>query len=267
MSARKVKAAFVVYGRMNPPTKGHEMLIKRAAEMAKRENAPLMVYTTYTHNSDPNPRKTPFPGEEKNKNPLKPHEKARTIRRMFVKNNVVRSLPRDPNARRGLSKLNVRVSKATGARAVRTRAEAKRPSYPFRIIDDLRDKGYKKIVLVMGGDRVPRFSKMLEKEKGVEVRSAGERDPNSNSVNGISATKVRKAAICGNKNAFNRMTSNAIPMKTKERLMKLIRKRTSAPTRDRVQLENCKRPTPTRTRSLNRSLPKSLTDEIFKRSL
>lgn len=49
------KTLFVVYGRMNPPTKAHIAMIKDAALDAKNHGAPLRVYITRTQDDDKNP--------------------------------------------------------------------------------------------------------------------------------------------------------------------------------------------------------------------
>ena len=60
---------------------------------------------------------------------------------------------------------------------------------------------YSDLVLVVGSDRVDEFSRMLNQYNGrdytfnnIEVISAGERDPDSEGVTGMSASKMRQAA-------------------------------------------------------------------------
>ena len=221
------KTAYVVYGRMNPPTKGHEMLIRKAATMAKADRAPLLVYTTFTYNGNTNPRKKTAAPD--GKNPLNPREKALILHKIFKGNALLKNLPRAPGARRALSRLNVRTSKPVGTGAVRTREAAKKASYPFRIIYDLKDQGYERVVLVVGSDRVSQFKKMLAKTPGAEVRSAGERDPNSNNINGVSGTKARAAAVRGNIDTFSRIMSNSLKPATKAKYATIIQKRAPTP--------------------------------------
>ena len=261
-----MKTAFVVYGRMNPPTKGHEMLIRKAAQMASAARAPLLVYTTFTHGGNNNPRKK---AATDGKNPLRPREKMTILHKMFKGNSLIKNLPKAPGARRGLSHLNVRTSKPTGAGAVRTRTAARSVSYPFRILYELKDKGYEKIVLVVGSDRVSQFTKMLSKLKYAEVRSAGERDPNSNNISGVSGTQARAAAVHGNLNKFVKTMSNRVPMENKIKTAKLIAKRTVLTPKAR-SIGAYKRPTPTARKSLPNRVQltnvRSITD-IFRKSL
>ena len=81
----------------------------------------------------------------------------------------------------------------------------------FSILQDLSDKGYGEVVLVVGSDRVGEFRRIINKYVGpnkdlkfskFEVISAGERDPDADGVSGMSASKMRAAASDGNMSAF-----------------------------------------------------------------
>ena len=75
----------------------------------------------------------------------------------------------------------------------------------FEVAVSLHNKGYKAIVMVVGSDRVDEFEKILNQYNGVdgrhgfygfdniEVVSAGERDPDAEGVEGMSASKMRTA--------------------------------------------------------------------------
>ena len=71
------------------------------------------------------------------------------------------------------------------------------------------NKRYKNIIMVAGSDRVPEYEKILTKYNGTEfhfdsvkVVSAGERDPDSDDVSGMSASKMRDHAKEGNYHSF-----------------------------------------------------------------
>lgn len=64
----------------------------------------------------------------------------------------------------------------------------------------LEDKGYTDAIFVVGSDRVTAFQ-FIKQYNGkdynmntVEIKSAGERDPDADDVSGMSASKMRKAA-------------------------------------------------------------------------
>lgn len=79
------------------------------------------------------------------------------------------------------------------------------------IVDISKDlsKKYKKMVLVVGSDRVDSFKTLLNNYNGkeynfdeIEVVSAGERDPDSDDITGMSASKMRQLAKDGNESSF-----------------------------------------------------------------
>ena len=112
----------------------------------------------------------------------------------------------------------------------------------IKTVLDIAAKAYKdgftRFVLVVGGDRVAEFSKLLNKYNGVkqstaekyyefpelEVVSAGQRDPDSDdAVEGMSASKMRQAAVDEDLQSF----SKGIPATYKDKLglFNLVRSR------------------------------------------
>lgn len=72
-------------------------------------------------------------------------------------------------------------------------------------------KKYDKAIMVVGSDRIDEFKKLFDRYNGkdftfknIEVVSAGERDPDSDSVEGMSATALRDLAKEGNVEAFTK---------------------------------------------------------------
>jgi len=155
------------FGRFNPPTTGHEKLIKKVASVSGSN--PFRVYPSHTQN----PKKDPLPQALK----------IAYMRKMFTKYGN-----------------SIMASKAKTA---------------IEIAVELYDQGYKNLIMVVGSDRVKEFDGILNKYNGVEgkrhgyykfdsvkVVSAGERDPDSEGVEGMSASKMRKAATDGDKDSF-----------------------------------------------------------------
>jgi nicotinamide mononucleotide adenylyltransferase len=68
---------FVVFGRMNPPTRGHEAAILKALEM-ETTGKPVYVFVTETH-----------AGKDILRNPLLPEDKVEIIRKMLSNKEVV----------------------------------------------------------------------------------------------------------------------------------------------------------------------------------
>jgi len=160
------------FGRFNPPTTGHEKLIEKVAAVAKKENADFMVFPSHSQNPK--------------KDPLDIKTKIRFMKKMF------------PNYAKNIIQNN----KAKTAINVATL---------------LYEMGYKECAMVVGGDRVTEFKTLLNKYNGVEgkhglydfkggieIHSAGERDPDAEGVTGMSASKMRAAAAANDYESFKK---------------------------------------------------------------
>ena len=150
------KSVVFTFGRFNPPTTGHEKLIKAADAIARAQGADLIVF--------------PSQSEDPKKNPLSFTDKVKFMRKMF----------------RAYSK------SISGDKSVKT---------SFDAITKLYDMGYTNVTMVVGGDRVVEFDKLLNKyngvkgrhgfyefEDGIQIKSAGNRaDPDSDVAKEMSA--------------------------------------------------------------------------------
>ncbi len=74
----------------------------------------------------------------------------------------------------------------------------------IQLMQELQKAGVTEITMVAGSDRVSEYNTLLNKYNGkdytfdkIKVVSAGERDPDAEGAAGMSATKLRKAAIDG----------------------------------------------------------------------
>ena len=184
-----VNAVVFTFGRFNPPTVGHGKLITKVAAAAIGNQ--YRIYASQSNDSK--------------KNPLKYKEKIRVMRKMFPKHG--RNIIEDKNAKTAL-----------------------------HIASILHDQGFTKMTMVVGSDRIKEFQKLLKNyngvkgrhgfydfKDGIEVISAGERDPDAEGVEGMSASKMRAAAIDGDFKSF----SQGLPKEYGEdmTLFNLIRKR------------------------------------------
>lgn len=106
-----------------------------------------------------------------------------------------------------------------GDKAVRTWVQA---------MQKLEQMGYTDIIYVAGSDRVNEFNELLNKYNGrdynfnsIKVVSAGERDPDAQGLEGMSASKMRDLAARGDKKTF----VNAVPIdpKTAEEMYNQVR--------------------------------------------
>ena len=57
----ETKSVAMLYGRMNPPTKGHEENINGLKDLAKKHNADHVVVASHSHD----PKKNPLSPEQK----------------------------------------------------------------------------------------------------------------------------------------------------------------------------------------------------------
>ena len=89
---------------------------------------------------------------------------------------------------------------------------------------------YHDCVLVCGSDRVQSYDKMISKYNGIEytfrnleVVSAGERDPDADGAEGMSASKMRAAAVQSDFNSFRAGMPRTISDRDCRELMDKIR--------------------------------------------
>jgi nicotinic acid mononucleotide adenylyltransferase len=180
LPSKKVVFAF---GRFQPPTIGHELLVKAVDKLAKEQNASHCIYASKT--------------EDKKSNPLPVSRKVYYLKRMFPEANI----------------------KAAGP-TTRTLIE---------VAKELNKK-YKNLIMVAGSDRVPEYKRLLEQYNGkdynfdtIQVVSAGERDPDSDSASGMSGTKMREAAKKGDFASFKKGLPHTLTTVDAKRLMNELR--------------------------------------------
>ena len=89
---------------------------------------------------------------------------------------------------------------------------------------------YHDCVLVAGSDRVPQYDAMISKYNGIEytfrnleVVSAGERDPDADGAEGMSASKMRAAAVQSDFKSFRAGMPSTISDADCKKLMNQIR--------------------------------------------
>jgi hypothetical protein len=154
------KEITIAFGRFQPPTIGHEKLMDKMEKVARGG-----IYHIYTSQStDPK------------KNPLDYTTKVEYMRKMFPRH----------------------ASSIIHDKDVKT---------IFDLLAKLYNKGYTKVNLVAGSDRVSEYVDLTNKYNGIKSRhglydfkggvnviSAGERDPDSDGATGMSASKLRAFA-------------------------------------------------------------------------
>ena len=107
----------------------------------------------------------------------------------------------------------------------------------FDIATKLHGQGVKNITMIAGSDRVKEFERLLESYNGVEgkrhgyykfdsikVISAGERDPDAEGVEGMSASKLRALAADGDFESFKKGLPRAAKGTVAQELFNTVQK-------------------------------------------
>ena len=192
ISEARGDTAVFTFGRFNPPTIGHEKLVNAVAKQQSK-NSGSKMYVYASQSNDPK------------KNPLPYAKKIAYMRKMFKKHskNIITGKPRTA----------------------------------IEVAVELYNKGHKAIVMVVGSDRVTEFRELLEEYNGVEgkrhgyygfdnieVVSAGERDPDAEGVEGMSASKMRAAAEKGDFDSFKTGIPNTMSDDDKKKMYLDVRR-------------------------------------------
>ena len=158
--------ATVVFGRFNPPTVGHGKLLSAAKKAAA--GGDLAIYPSRT--------------QDPKKNPLDPDMKISFMKKMF------------PDYSEDI--INDSEMKSI-----------------FDVLTVAGEQGYKNVNIVVGSDRQSEFDNLAQKYNGdlynfemINVISAGVRDADSSGVEGMSASKMRKAVVDDDFAAFRKGT-------------------------------------------------------------
>lgn len=154
----------IAFGRFNPPTIGHLQLMDTAAAAAEQEQSDYII--------------VPSRSQDAKKNPLDADSKIYYMRKMFPQ-----------HSERIYNDVNMRTI--------------------FDVLKKAHNDGYSSVRIVGGSDRVKEFDKLANNYNGslyqfdnIEVISSGDRDPDSDGVEGVSASRMRLAAAEGDFKTF-----------------------------------------------------------------
>jgi len=167
IEARGDTAVFTL-GRFNPPTTGHEKLIKKLDSVAKQNGSEMYVYPT--HSNDPA------------KNPLPHGLKVAYMKKMYKK-----------------YAKNIQISKARNVFEVAKVLFDKGHKSIIMVVGSDRVTEFTKLLEKYNGTKSTHGFYEFE---SIQVVSAGERDPDAEGVSGMSASKMRAAAADGDKDSF-----------------------------------------------------------------
>ena len=165
-SGETTETLTIAFGRFNPPTVGHGKLLSAAKKAAVGED--LKIY--------------PSRSQDAKKNPLDPDMKISFMKKMFpdfseviINDDEMRSI--------------------------------------FDVLVAADEAGYKNVNIIVGSDRQAEFENLATKYNGelynfdnIRVISAGVRDADAEGVEGMSASKMRKAVMDDDYDSFRRGT-------------------------------------------------------------
>jgi len=177
MGAPTSESAVVVFGRFNPPTTGHEKLLKSANDEAARVGSDLRIYPSRTVDAK--------------KNPLQPGTKIEYMQKMFP--DYGEMIKDDPNAK---TIFDVLVAcENVGYKSVTI------------VVGQDRLAEFQGLAQKYNGE--------LYNFEEIKVISAGARDPDAEGLEGMSASKMRDAAAKDDFKAFAKGIPNIGNMEKK----------------------------------------------------
>jgi len=185
----KEKHAVLAYGRMNPPTTGHEVLVNKVKDVADKVGGTHHIVLSHS--------------QDKAKNPLSSKQKLKHAKRFFPKTNLSVASKEHPTIidhaeklhRQGVTHLHV---VAGGDRV---------PEF------------HKLLHKYNGTQEGARYN-----FKKITVHQAGERDPDAEGVSGMSASKMRGHAAAGKFHHFKKGIPSHVPEHHAHELYNDVRK-------------------------------------------
>ena len=164
------KTLTTAFGRFNPPTVGHEKLLSAAKKAAA--GGPLKIYPSRT--------------QDPKKNPLDPDMKISYMKKMFP--DYEEEIVNDAEMRS-----------------------------IFDVLKTADEDGFDNVNIIVGADRQSEFENLAQKYNGelydfdlIRVISAGVRDSDAEGVEGMSASKLRKAVQDDDFDTFRRGTPKGL---------------------------------------------------------
>ena len=183
------KPVVMAFGRMNPPTIGHEKLVDRVKQIAKDYKAPHHIILSHSVDAK--------------KNPLDVASKIKHARRFFPGANISASSKEKPTFLQHAADLN----KAGHDHLVMVAGSDRIPEYEKKLH---QYNG-------TGAGKLYNFKK-------IEVKSAGHRDPDAEGAEGMSASKMREHASNNDFTSFKQGIPAHVPEKHAKELFRDVRR-------------------------------------------
>ena len=176
----------LAFGRFNPPHAGHQQLMDIAAASAEEEEGGEYIIV-------------PSRSQDEKKNPLDADTKVSMMRNLFPQHSE-------------------RIVNDGANRTI------------FDVLKKAHNDGFTNVRIVAGQDRVKEFDKLSQNYNGqlyqfdnIEVASSGDRDPDSEGVEGLSSSRMRLAAAEGDFKTFRSGLPEGTPRKDAIALFDTVR--------------------------------------------
>lgn len=185
--ASERKPVVFAFGRMNPPTTGHQVLVDKVHELAKKHGAHHEIVLSHS--------------QDAKKNPLSAEDKLKHARRAFPGTNLSVASKEHPAFVHHLKRLS---------NAGHTDLHM--------VAGSDRVKDYSDVIHKYNGK--PDHWNF----KHIHVHSAGERDPDAEGAAGMSASKMRAHAAAGNVGDFKKGAPTSMSDKHSSELYHAVRR-------------------------------------------
>jgi len=180
----------MAFGRMNPITSGHEAVVNKVHEIAKKHNADHVVIVSHS--------------QDAKKNPLTGEQKVQHARNAFPGTNVQSASKEHPTILHHAARAH-----STGAQHLHVVAGSDRHEEMHNLLHKYN------------GQKAAHGHYNF---KSITVHSSGARDPDAEGTTGISASKMREHAASGNKAAFHAGAPSKMKPEHKDAMYNDVRK-------------------------------------------
>lgn len=190
LEEQKEKHAVLAFGRMNPPTTGHEVLVNKVKDVAKEVGGTHHIVLSHS--------------QDKAKNPLTAQQKVKHAKRFFPDTNISVANKEHPNFLSQASELH-----------------KKGVTHLHMVAGSDRTGEYNKLLHKYNNVKGPHGHFNF---KHIEVHSAGERDPDAEGTSGMSASKMRGHAGANEFHHFKKGIPGHVPEHHAKELFHDVRK-------------------------------------------
>ena len=185
-----LKSHVMAFGRMNPITHGHQAVVNKVHEVAKKYKAGHVVIVSHS--------------QDAKKNPLTAAQKVKHAKNAFPGTNVTAASKEYPTILHHAAQAH-----STGAQHLHVIAGSDRHEEMHKLLHK-----YNNVPSAHGHYNF----------KSITVHSSGERDPDAEGTSGISASKMREHAAAGDKKSFHAGAPTGMTAKHKDAMYNDVRK-------------------------------------------